>query len=192
MYQLGTICAGVPGLLSSVACLLALIAGPSRMVAADPSHSSPSQMLAADEKLLQAVEHADLGLLKAAIGEGANPNCAGTNGLTPLVLLTGATGPLSQAQYDCVAFLLAHGANTEAKDRNGRPPLIRAARAGDLRTVQLLVETGNAYVRTRDRFNMTALLYAAQAHRRDIVDYLASNGDIQSPSVRERKERGRR
>ncbi len=156
-------------------------------------HSAAPVLRATDAKLLLAVRRADLKRLKAAIAEGANPNARGTNGLTPMLqLIHLAKGPLSKAQYDCFAFLLSHGANPGATDANGRPPLIQAARAGDLKTVRLLVEVGEVYVKARDRFHKTALLYAAAAHRRDIVDYLASNGDLQSPTVRERREHGKR
>lgn len=147
----------------------------------------------ADSLLAQGLKTADTNLVNFAITQGANVNAPATNAIPPVLqLLSGRTSPLSPEERHCLALLIEHGANPDVLDRDGRNPLIHAARAGDLETVKLLVETGNVYVRTRDRFHTTALLYAARAHNRPIVLYLASNGDIQSPTVRERRERGRR
>jgi ankyrin repeat protein len=73
-------------------------------------------------------------------------------------------------------------------DSDQRTPLIHAARLADLDTVRLLVEA-EACVTTRDRFHKSALFYAVEANRRDIVLYLAANGDLLSPTVKERKAR---
>ena len=133
-----------------------------------------------DQRLLQAAQEGTPGLLKAAIADGAKVNSRGTNGLTPLLqVLSGATGPLDNSRRQCVAILLEHGAKVDEKDGDERTSLIYATRLGDLETVRLLVEAGS-YVRFPDRFHRTALLYAAAAHRRDIVSYLATNGDLQS------------
>ncbi len=180
----------VPGFAFVAAFMLSLLVwvAPSALAGGASRPPTPGPR-AADAKLLLAIRRADLKLLKAAIAEGANPNIRATNGLTPMLqLIHLAKGPLSKPQYDCFAFLLRHGENPGATDADRRPPLIQAARAGDLKTVRLLVEVGEVYVKARDRFHKTALLYAAEAHRRDIVDYLASNGDLQSRSVRERRE----
>jgi ankyrin repeat protein len=183
---------GFPLLVISLAGLLLWVA-PRVQAAGGAKQSVAPANPAADAKLLLAIRRADLKLLKTAIAEGANPNIRGTSGLTPMLqLMHVAKGPLSKAQYDCFAFLLSHGANPGATDADRRPPLIQAARAGDLKTVRLLVEVGQVYVKARDRFHKTALLYAAEARRRDIVDYLASNGDLQSRTVRERREHHRR
>jgi ankyrin repeat protein len=143
----------------------------------------------ADQNLLQAVQQGNLPLLKAAIAEGANTNCRGTNGLPPLLeLLRSAGGPLNSEQRQCAACLLEHGAAVDPLDSDRRTPLIRAARFGDLETVRLLVEA-EAYVMARDRFHKSALFYAVEARRRDIVLYLAANGDLVSLSIKERKSR---
>jgi ankyrin repeat protein len=141
----------------------------------------------ADQKLLHALEQGKLPLLQAAIAEGANVNRRGTNGLPPLLaLLRAATAPLDNERRQCVACLLEHGAAVDPKDNDRRTPLIHAARLGDLETVRLLVEA-EAYVMVRDRFHKSALFYAVEARRRDIVLYLASNGDLVSLSIKERK-----
>ena len=87
--------------------------------------------------------------------------------------------------------MIATGANLEGKDADKRTALTHAVLHGDLETVRVLVQAG-ANVKARDRFYKTPLLYATDAGRRDIVDYLASNGDLQSPTPLERKERQRR
>ncbi len=141
----------------------------------------------ADQKLLQAAMQGDLPLLKAAIAEGANVNCRDTNGLPPLlVLLRSATGPLDANKRQCAACLLEHGAAVDPTDSDRRTPLILAARLGDLDTVRLLVEA-EAFVMARDRFHKSALFYAVEANRRDIVLYLAANGDLVSLSIKEKK-----
>jgi len=141
----------------------------------------------ADQKLLQAIQQGNLTLLKAAIAEGANVNCPGTNGLPPLIeLLRIAAGPLDTEHRQCVACLLEHGAAVDPLDSDRRTPLILAARLGDLESVRLLVEA-EAYVMARDRFHKSALFYAVEANRRDIVLYLAANGDLVSLPLKDRK-----
>jgi ankyrin repeat protein len=143
----------------------------------------------ADTRLLQAAQQGNLLLVKAAIAAGADVNCRGTNGLSPLVqTLADAAAPIAPSRRECLAFLLQHGAQVEALDNDGRSALIYAARAGDLETVQLLVEA-NASVKTRDRLHKTALFYAAEGHHRNIVAYLAVNGDLQSSTYAEKKAR---
>jgi ankyrin repeat protein len=89
----------------------------------------------------------------------------------------------------CVAGLLAHGADVDAADSDRRTAVIHATRLGDLETFRLLVEA-EAYVRVRDRFHKTALFYAVESDRRDLVVYLANNGAIISLSVKERNRLG--
>ena len=100
--------------------------------------------------------------------------------MTPLLqVLSGTTGPLDADRRRCLATLLEHGAGVNEKDGDGRTPLISASRRGDLETVRWLVEAGT-YVKAPDRFHKTALLYAVEGRHRDIVAYLAVNGDLQS------------
>ena len=144
----------------------------------------PSQ---ADQQLFQAVRQGNLPQLKAAVAAGANVNSLGTNGLPPLLeLLHAASAPLDSDDRQCVACLLEHSAAVDPMDSDRRTPLIHAARLGDLETVRLLVEAG-AHVMARDRFHKSALFYAVEANRRDIVLYLAANGDLLSLPVNPRK-----
>ena len=173
---------------SQVASLLALVllaAAWCAPAAETPKLAAPSSP--ADQKLIQAVTQGNLPLLKAGIAEGANVNCRDTNGLQPLLLLLrAADSPLDKEKRQCAACLLEQGAAVDPMDSDRRTPLILAARLGDLETVRLLVEA-EAFVMARDRFHKSALFYAVEANRRDIVLYLAANGDLVSLSIKEKK-----
>ena len=112
----------------------------------------------------------NLPLLKTALAEHADVNYTTlASGLPPLLeLLRSATAPLSSAQRECLACLLAHGAKVDAQNNDQRTPVIYATRLGDLETLRLLVEA-QASVRVRDRFHKTALFYAVEGDRRDLV-----------------------
>ena len=115
------------------------------------------------------------------------------NGWTLLHLFAGATRPL------VVQTLLAHGADTEPRDRMFRTALHLAARGGfpvpkllpapdalpeaaegllaaaresPLESVKLLLKEGGARVTARDSHGFTALHYAAQAGNTDVVCFL--------------------
>ena len=180
--------AGQPRLKKWAASVLAIFAVAAACAALGAETATPGRMSSlADQKLLQAVQQGNLTLLKAAIAEGANVNCPGTNGLPPLIeLLRIAAGPLDTEHRQCVACLLEHGAAVDPLDSDRRTPLILAARLGDLESVRLLVEA-EAYVMARDRFHKSALFYAVEANRRDIVLYLAANGDLVSLPLKDRK-----
>jgi len=134
---------------------------------------------AADGNLLKAARLGDVSLAKAAIAEGANVNCAGTNGLTPLLqTLHGASAPVDEGRRECIAVLLKSGADVLALDRNRQTALIYATRAGDLDTVRLLIDAG-AIIKWRDGFHKTAVLYAAEGGHKDILLYLGQTLKVQ-------------
>jgi ankyrin repeat protein len=116
---------------------------------------------------------------------------AKTNSNGVLELLQQNSNALTPEARAHLNKLVEAGANLEQKDADKRTALTLAVLLGDLETVQILVQAG-ANIKARDRFHKTPLLYAVKAGRRDIVDYLASNGDLQSPTPQERKERQRR
>lgn len=131
-------------------------------------------------QLFDATGKGDPSAIRAAITNGANVNARNPQGLTPLLLVFhGAKTPLTESQHQSVAILLDNGAGNGAADPEGRTALICAARLGDLESIRQLVEDG-AYVKARDSFHKTALFYAVEMKRRDIVVYLAANGDLQS------------
>ena len=182
----------VSGLLTLVALAITCTVTGAERPASDQSAALSQSTGRAEKKLFQALREGNLPLLEAAIAEHANPNGrTSTNGLPLLLeLLRSANSPLDRAQRECVACLLAHGADVNVADSDERTPVIHAARLGDLDTLRVLVEA-EAYVRNRDRFHKTALLYAVEADRRDIVVYLAQNGALISVSVKERRQMGR-
>lgn len=164
--------------LISCLALTTLVAGCRQ--AKEPSEAKPGLRLV-DVRLFAAAQAGDPKLIEDAIADGAAVNSRGTNGMTPLLeILREARAPLDASGRACVASLLEHGAQADSKDGDGRTPIIYAARLGDLETVRLLVETGT-YIRAPDHFHKTALLYAADGRHRDIVAYLARNGELQSP-----------
>ena len=150
------------------------------LISAAGSADTQRPLAQADEALFQAIRQSRPDLIQRALSRGADINCRSTNGITPLLsLVRDANAALTSEQCDCLKLLLERKADCGARDADGRPPLIYAARLGDLASARALIEAG-AYAKTRDRFHKTALLYAVDAHRRDIVDYLARNGDLQS------------
>ena len=167
--------------------ILALLALATALAAHGAEIASPVPVPSqADHQLFQAVQQGNLTLLKAAIAAGANVNLPGTNGLPPLLgLLRTATAPLDSAHRECLVCLLEHNAGVDPIDSDRCTPLIYAARLGDLDTIRVLVEAG-AFVMARDRFHKSALFYAVEANRRDIVLYLAANGDLLSLPVKAR------
>lgn len=141
--------------------------------------SSPS-LRESDQHLVAAVHQGKLDLVKAAIAEGADVNCRGTNGLTPLLqTVSAATAPFEPERRHCVAFLVEQGAEVNAMDSNRRTALMHATRAGDLETVRMLVD-GGAAVKRRDRFHKTAILYAAEGGHRGILLYLGGALKVQT------------
>lgn len=182
-------------LLVTAIVLVAATAGGGQPTAGPPDSSTTQRVTGSspEEKLRHACKLGDVLLLKAAIAQRADVNCASpTSGLPPLLeMLRAATAPLDSSRRECVACLLAHGANPNLTDRDQRTAVICAARLGDLATLRLLVEA-EANVRTRDRFHKTALFYAVEADRRDIARYLAQNGALISLSVKERRQMSQR
>jgi ankyrin repeat protein len=177
---------------ASVVCTLAFCFVAVFRVVGGGKEPGRDQHLAADQQLRQAVLEGNLPQLKVAISEQANVNARNpTNDLPPLLeLLRAATGPLDTGHRECAACLVAHGADVDLTDSDQRTAVIYATRLGDLDTLRLLVEA-QAFVRTRDRFHKTALFYAAEAHRRDLVAYLTQNGALISLSVKERRAGGK-
>ncbi len=82
------------------------------------------------------------------------------------------------ADKRCLALarrLLADGASLQARDRFGAMPLSRAAKAGDVKIVELLLDQG-AEINARDLDGSTALYAAAEAGRRTVVETLIARG----------------
>lgn len=102
-------------------------------------HASLAQVLVDAEeacgRLIHAAEEGDLDGMRSALGEGAfvNAQRLGTN---PLMAASGAGKP------EAASFLLARGAETEARDPDGCTPLLLAAKRGHAETVRILLASG--------------------------------------------------
>ncbi len=90
-------------------------------------------------------------------------------GGTPLHRAT-AKGQLTVAQ-----FLLANGANVDAKDQNGRTPLLSAASGGHKALVELLL-ANKANIKAADPGGRTALHLAAEHGFKNVAEVLLAHG----------------
>jgi ankyrin repeat protein len=106
---------------------------------------------------------------RALLKHGADPNAAGRNGMTPLLLAVQS----SYGAKACVEALLAAGADLEKADPGGITPLMRAAYRGRSEHVSLLLEHGADAART-DRYGHGALYYAQR-----YLDHLRSEAKEQ-------------
>ncbi len=98
---------------------------------------------------------------RALLKHGADPDAAGSNGMTPLALAV-------QSDYGaepCIAALLAAGADLEKAGPVGITPLMRAAYRGRVETLRLLLAHGADAGRV-DRFGHDARYYAEEYRAR--------------------------
>lgn len=93
----------------------------------------------------------------------------GILGWTPLHLAA------ERGRVAAVELLLAKGADIEAKDCWGRTPLFLASAEGQLQVMQVLVKN-KADVNVRDKNGKTPLMRAIEAEKRDVIEFLRSNG----------------
>lgn len=99
----------------------------------------------------------DITATQTLLRHSADPNLAGNNGMTPLLLAV-------ESHYEstpCVKALLAAGADIEKAGHGGITPLMRAAHAGQAEIVELLLAEG-ANAQCTDNFGHDAAHYAAQ------------------------------
>lgn len=99
----------------------------------------------------------DLSASRALLKHGADPNAAGTNGMTPLMLAARS----SYCGDHCVAELLASGADAEKATSTGLTPLMIAANYRQTESVRILLAHG-VDARRVDTFKHDALFYARQ------------------------------
>lgn len=163
------------------------------------------------DDLFTAIKSGDLAAAKAAIAAGGDVNAFDANGNTPLATAAwypdivreliaakadvnkfssnGITNPLISAASwgvsETVTLLTASGADVNAKDINGNPPLFYAAFMGASAPVmQWLIDKG-ADARSMNKFNQNALMFLAANGRsaekrveqlKGIVPYLEKAG----------------
>lgn len=133
---------------------------------------------------------------RALLAAGAPVNARTTDGWPPLHLAAGrhnpqdlvATGDLSlqgsASPRDMVQLLLDHGADPNAADKRGTPPLRKAIESGpepDVEVVRLLLKRG---ARDHHRADVDPLLFTAvQLHDTAVAEALLAYGaDINEPS----------
>jgi uncharacterized protein len=101
-------------------------------------------------RLYEAVLMNDIGLARARLDEGADPNANRGTYHGPLLTLAAVRGYLTM-----VEILLDFGADIEATDDLGQTPLICAARSGRTEVVSLLLDRG-ADIEAVDWFGKSA------------------------------------
>lgn len=148
----------------------------------------PASRSADEVALLDASIKGDAAAVRALLDKGVTPNAKDGDGRTPL------TEAAYYGHTEIVKMLIGKGADVWAKKRDGETPvtmaaghpdivkllkqdqdLIEAARAGDNKTIQSLLDNG-AYVNSRDAEGRTPLTEAAWEGRAETVKLLLEKG----------------
>ena len=119
----------------------------------------------------EAAEKGDLADVKRHLQRGVKVNARDENGSTPLM------SAVMCDHLDVVKYLVAKGADVNAKSsNNGTTPLMSAAMRDLLDMVKYLIANG-ADVNAKDSEGTTPLMLAATwGHLLDVVEFLVSNG----------------
>lgn len=99
----------------------------------------------------------------------AERSADGILGWTPLHLAA------ERGRVAAVEFLISKGADIEAKDVLGHTPFFLATLEGQVEVMKVLVKN-NANVNVRNKKGKTPLSRAMEADKRDVIDFLRSNG----------------
>ena len=161
---------------------------------ADPS----IQLLSGETTVMAAAQTGNGAVVRALLEAGGDPNVAVTREQTALMWASG------RGHSDVIAALIDHGADLNARSEirehyvksekeqdshpdykywtelGGNTPLIFAARSGDLRSVQVLVDAG-ADVNQLSAFGTSPMIMAIHGRNTEALEYLIENGaDIES------------
>ncbi|KAK0609983.1 ankyrin repeat-containing domain protein [Bombardia bombarda] len=129
--------------------------------------------------LVEACKTSDLEWAKTLLARGASVNII-TEPYFQVMIHTPLTSALSAGCVELTELLLLHGADVEARNKNGQSPLLIATNKvileyGDISMIALLVR-GGADVNSEIATTTTPLILATQNSRLDIVDYLLNQG----------------
>ena len=125
--------------------------------------------LAADARLVDAVQRADAAAVRALLAEHVDPDAPQADGSTAL------HWAVHRDDVDIAALLVAAGANVEVANRYGVRPLSLACTNGSPAMAELLLDAGadpNAALAEGE----TALMTAARTGVVDVVDLLLARG----------------
>ena len=119
--------------------------------------------------LIDACKRSNLPAAEKAIDDGANVNCKGNLGFTPLHI---ASYP---GNIELAKMLIMKGADVNGKDNFGLTPLHMASQQGHLELVELLIENG-ANVNDIENNGTTPLVSALMTRNKEMVNLLLSKG----------------
>ena len=148
--------------------------------------------------LIKAVRNQDFETVSILLTAGANPDLGTNQGITPLgiaidlkdeplanqLLSNGATNGVSQEKLFLYAFqknpvgvsvMLAGGISANITDKDNNTPFIISAANGDLESAKYLFSY-RANINAKNKYGMTALLYAIKGKHKEMTDYLINNG----------------
>ncbi len=135
--------------------------------------------------LMAAVDRDDLTTVKLLIERGANINARmkpSFDNYSALYLAVDGAGMSSEDPSPITLFLLEHGADANAPDRNGNTPLIQAAERGKTRTAKALLAHG-ADASRRGNDGKNALQMATRMRRYDIARLLSNPASLPLPEA---------
>lgn len=172
---------------------------------------------AATATLADAVDEGNRAAVTALLARGANPNVAGADGTTPIMvaasngdaeivraLIKGGAKVNAKNQFGTTAIteasiigsapvieaLLKAGADPNTKNPEGETPLMAVARSGNVEAAKRLVAAG-ADINAKENFGgQSALMWAAAQGQGEMVKFLASHGaDLNARGVVRQWER---
>src|SRR5262245_15797915 len=132
--------------------------------------------------LMWAAHWADVEMARVLLRAGANPNAAGEQGVAALGL-AGERGEEAMAGRSSGGGVGA-GAKPDRPQANGVTPLMIAARTGNLKVAQMLVENGADVSRAITATGQTALMWAtAERHVPMMRQLIAAGANVHAASA---------
>ena len=150
--------------------------------------ANPNAIINGQPPIITAARSISLvGALKVLLDKGANPDATDHRGKSALHFLGSPTslnqsGPVVRLNETAIRILLGHNVSVSLGDNaSGASPLHAAAFGSNLNTLQLYLsscslEQRSQASRSKNNFGETLLYYAAAGAKRDIVEFLLSQG----------------